>query len=51
MAREDGFEGRDPIGVRFLDATEEGFVDVCGVVGVAVALGYDAGVYAGGVRV
>jgi hypothetical protein len=51
VAREGGFEGCYAVGVCLLDAAEEGCVEVGFVVGVAVAVCYDAGVNAGAVAV
>jgi hypothetical protein len=51
VAREGGFEGCHAVGVCLLDAAEEGRVEVGFVVGVAVAVCYDAGVDAGAVAV
>lgn len=51
VAREDGFELGDAVGVSQLDAAQEGRVKVGRVGAVAVAVGDDAPVDAGGVAV
>lgn len=51
VARDDGLELDHTVDVGLLEAAEEGLVEVGGVVGVAVAGGYDAGVDACGVAV
>lgn len=51
MAREDRLELDDAVGIRFLDTTKEGRVEIGGIVSVAIACCDEAGVYAGAVAV